>query len=129
MLGGYFLPRIPVGSGAMETLDEIEDGFTLEYPKGWVGRRNTLRRGLNISDYSSSGEDRRERWRGESDLQTQQILVIGRFRRWVGDWLTPLHDEQRNRGWQVNKIRFRPHYKLSSRSIFAYVIAPLKMCR
>ena len=55
VLGAYFLPRIPVASGAVETLDELEDDFTLEYPKGWVGRRNTLRKGLSISDYSSSG--------------------------------------------------------------------------
>ncbi|GAX77646.1 hypothetical protein CEUSTIGMA_g5089.t1 [Chlamydomonas eustigma] len=53
VLGAYFLPRLPNSKG-FKLLDDFENDFILEYPKSWVGRGNSARKGLTISDYNTS---------------------------------------------------------------------------
>ncbi|KAG2500301.1 hypothetical protein HYH03_001879 [Edaphochlamys debaryana] len=53
VLAGYGLPKLP-GSSGYKALDDFEQDFTLEYPRGWVVRPNSLRGGVYISDYNTA---------------------------------------------------------------------------
>jgi hypothetical protein len=33
--------------------DDFSDDWTFEYPRGWVARRNSLRKGVVISDFQA----------------------------------------------------------------------------
>ncbi|PSC74590.1 psbP chloroplastic isoform X1 [Micractinium conductrix] len=53
ILGAYGLPQFKAKKG-FRTYDELEDPFTFQYPQSWVGRRNTLRSGVYISDFNTA---------------------------------------------------------------------------
>ncbi|EFJ53101.1 hypothetical protein VOLCADRAFT_127349 [Volvox carteri f. nagariensis] len=53
VLAGYGLPKLP-GSTGFKVLDDFELDFTLEYPRSWVVRPNTLRQGVYISDFNTA---------------------------------------------------------------------------
>ncbi|KXZ52290.1 hypothetical protein GPECTOR_10g922 [Gonium pectorale] len=53
VLAGYGLPKLP-GSSGFKLLDDFELEFTLEYPRSWVVRPNTLRQGVYISDFNTA---------------------------------------------------------------------------
>ncbi|GIM10743.1 hypothetical protein Vretimale_14315, partial [Volvox reticuliferus] len=53
VLAGYGLPKLP-GSAGFKLLDDFELDFTLEYPRAWVVRPNSLRQGVYISDFNTA---------------------------------------------------------------------------
>ncbi|PNW82254.1 hypothetical protein CHLRE_06g278144v5 [Chlamydomonas reinhardtii] len=53
VLAGYGLPKLPNSTG-YKLLDDFELEFTLEYPRAWVVRPNSLRQGVYISDYNTA---------------------------------------------------------------------------
>ncbi|KAG2445160.1 hypothetical protein HYH02_008628 [Chlamydomonas schloesseri] len=53
VLAGYGLPKLPNSTG-YKLLDDFELEFTLEYPRAWVVRPNSLRQGVYISDFNTA---------------------------------------------------------------------------
>lgn len=49
--GAYGLPQLR-GSGDFKLYDDFDEEFVFEYPRSWVGRRNSLRQGVYVSDFN-----------------------------------------------------------------------------
>lgn len=50
-VGAYGLPKLR-GSSDFKLYDDYEEGYAFEYPRSWVGRSNSLREGIYISDFN-----------------------------------------------------------------------------
>jgi hypothetical protein len=53
LLGAYGLPQLQAASG-YKFYDEFDNDYTFEYPKSYVGRKNSLRSGLYLSDFNTT---------------------------------------------------------------------------
>ncbi|GBF89284.1 photosystem II oxygen evolving complex [Raphidocelis subcapitata] len=53
VLGAYGLPTLKASAG-YKVWDDFSDEWSFEYPRGWVARRNSLRRGVVISDFQTA---------------------------------------------------------------------------
>lgn len=40
------------GSSGMKLYDDFDQEFIFEYPRSWVGRSNSLRQGVYVSDFN-----------------------------------------------------------------------------
>ena len=49
--GAYGLPKLPGGS-AFRLYDDFSEDFLFEYPRSWVGRSNSQREGVYVSDFN-----------------------------------------------------------------------------
>ncbi|EIE20677.1 hypothetical protein COCSUDRAFT_57245 [Coccomyxa subellipsoidea C-169] len=53
MPGAYGLPQLR-GSGEFKLYDDFDQEFVFEYPRSWVGRSNSLRQGVYVSDFNTA---------------------------------------------------------------------------
>ncbi|CAL8468118.1 g7657 [Coccomyxa elongata] len=53
VLGAYGLPQLP-GSGGFKLYDDFDQEYIFEYPRSWVGRSNSLRQGVYVSDFNTA---------------------------------------------------------------------------
>lgn len=60
VLSAYGLPTLAATKG-FKAYDDFEQGFLLEYPRSWVSRPNTLRKGFYVSDYQAGAAAQQER--------------------------------------------------------------------
>ena len=51
--GAYGLPQLP-GSAGFKLYDDFDQEYVFEYPRSWVGRSNSLRQGVYVSDFNVS---------------------------------------------------------------------------
>eukprot|EP00192_Tetraselmis_astigmatica_P018775 CAMPEP_0117654350 /NCGR_PEP_ID=MMETSP0804-20121206/3697_1 /TAXON_ID=1074897 /ORGANISM="Tetraselmis astigmatica, Strain CCMP880" /LENGTH=261 /DNA_ID=CAMNT_0005460625 /DNA_START=28 /DNA_END=813 /DNA_ORIENTATION=- len=77
LLSGYGLPMLPQGS-EFATYDEFEDDFTFEFPKKWVSRPNSMRKGVYVSDFNTADKVTVDviPAPSESDLVTTAVATI-----------------------------------------------------
>lgn len=50
--GGYGLPKLFKATPGYRVYDDPEEPFSFEYPAAWVRRKNSLRKGVYISDFN-----------------------------------------------------------------------------
>ena len=50
--GAYGLPKLLKATPGYRVYDDPEEPFSFEYPAAWVRRKNSLRRGVYISDFN-----------------------------------------------------------------------------
>lgn len=50
-LGAYGLPKLPLGS-SFRLYDDFDEEYVFEYPRSWVGRSNSQRAGVYVSDFN-----------------------------------------------------------------------------
>ncbi|WIA15677.1 hypothetical protein OEZ85_002303 [Tetradesmus obliquus] len=53
VLSAYGLPTLKASAG-FRVYDDFADEFYFEYPKAWVSRRNSMRKGVVISDFQTA---------------------------------------------------------------------------
>ena len=49
--GAYGLPQLK-GAGGLKLYDDFDQEYVFEYPRSWVGRSNSLRQGVYVSDFN-----------------------------------------------------------------------------
>ena len=49
--GAYGLPQLK-GAGGFKLYDDFDQEYVFEYPRSWVGRSNSLRQGVYVSDFN-----------------------------------------------------------------------------
>ena len=49
--GAYGLPKLPGGS-SFRLYDDFDEEYVFEYPRSWVGRSNSQRAGVYVSDFN-----------------------------------------------------------------------------
>lgn len=53
LLSAYGLPTMKAAQG-FRLFDEFENDYTFEYPRSWVGRPNSMRKGVYLSNFQAS---------------------------------------------------------------------------